>query len=410
MQQWQPPRGVAGAMILGLTLASPAFAGEAKHMEDVIPSLYTEDGVPGVQLQLGGHQPHFTEGALVELNRLNEDITSTLGLLALNSTVSGYTFDMELGVPVRNTESFGPILSERAETLGQNRLNVGCQASRADFRKFEGENIDSLDVVLPHLDNPPPGIGNPPYEVDNVLVDIDLKITQEVYACYATYGILRNLDFGIAVPAVRVSMSADATAVIERNYFLSSTVHNFDPTGASGDSPNSSSSKHAFGLGDVVARLKYNFVQDHGWLPGMGALLQVKTPTGDSKNFLGTGDTRVRLLGIASRSYGIVSPHINLGWEWVSGGNREDNIRYIGGFDFRLHPKITFVTDIVGSYAYSSSAPGKSIVDGAFGVKVNPWRELIIAFNALVPLNKDTGLRPDWVPTLGVEYSFGGPE
>ena len=69
-----------------------------------------------------------------------------LGIFAFNSTVSSYTFDLELGVPVRSTESLGPILSERATTLGARRLNVGFSYNRIDFKRFEGTDLDDITV------------------------------------------------------------------------------------------------------------------------------------------------------------------------------------------------------------------------------------------------------------------------
>src|SRR5690348_3458121 len=54
-------------------------------------------------------------------------VASQLSLLPTASPASGITlrFDPAAGVPVRTTESLGPILSERAETIGKGKLFLG---------------------------------------------------------------------------------------------------------------------------------------------------------------------------------------------------------------------------------------------------------------------------------------------
>jgi hypothetical protein len=38
-------------------------------------------------------------------------------------------------------------------------------------------------------------------------------------------------------------------------------------------------------------------------------------------------------------------------------------------------------------------------------MKINPWRNLIVLLNVLLPLN-DTGLRDDVTPLVGLEWTF----
>ena len=130
----RPALALAG---MALLLATPP-ARARDNLANTIPSLYGGDGITLAPPTSGfSHAAHFTDEALVELNQLNSSITSNLGHVALSSTVAGYTFDMELGVPVRSTDSFGPILTERAETLGKYKVNVGCEYARVDSRKFK---------------------------------------------------------------------------------------------------------------------------------------------------------------------------------------------------------------------------------------------------------------------------------
>ena len=414
-----PALAVAGLALL-LT-ASPA--GARDNLVNAIPSLYGGDGITLAPPTSGqSHEAHFTAEALTELNELNSSITANLGHIALSSTVAGYTFDMELGVPVRSTNSFGPILTERAETLGKYKLNVGCEYSRVNFKKLNGDDLDNLTVIFPHEDVNGDGVlGSTPtfppdFELDQIAVDLDLEITQDVYACHATVGVLPRLDVGLAIPFLRTKLKADANATIVDNSVISQDPHNFDTDlsdGLQGDQPTSSVRGDSGGIGDVLLRAKYNFLRHDDWLtwlPDLAALGEVKFETGNEDDLLGTGDTRLRIELVASRPYGIVAPHVNVGWEYVPNHTEFNNFRYAAGFDLRVHERVTLVTDFLGALAYDTDEPGNHIVDFAVGAKANLWRSLLFILNFTVPINQNEGLRTNFIPSVGLEYTFGGPE
>jgi hypothetical protein len=48
---------------------------------------------------------------------------------------------------------------------------------------------------------------------------------------------------------------------------------------------------------------------------------------------------------------------------------------------------------------------GDDLLTASIGVKVNPWKNLLLLGNVLVPLN-DTGVRASVIPTIGLEISF----
>jgi hypothetical protein len=75
----------------------------------------------------------------------------------------------------------------------------------------------------------------------------------------------------------------------------------------------SSVSGSASGLGDVVLRGKYNFL-DPAKGSGVAVALDLRVPTGDEANFLGTGVTQAKLYAIGSWALNKWSPHFNLGY------------------------------------------------------------------------------------------------
>jgi hypothetical protein len=66
-----------------------------------------------------------------------------------------------------------------------------------------------------------------------------------------------------------------------------------------------------------VLRTKYRFVDGGGG--GLAAGLDLRLPSGDKENLLGTGGVQTRLLLIASSEVGRISPHVNFGYTFSSG-------------------------------------------------------------------------------------------
>ena len=72
------------------------------------------------------------------------------------------------------------------------------------------------------------------------------------------------------------------------------------------------------GLGDVVLRGKYNFHK------GFAGAFDIRLPTGDEEELLGSGATQIKLLLIARGKkydvfYGGLHPHLNIGYTYSTG-------------------------------------------------------------------------------------------
>jgi hypothetical protein len=142
-------------------------------------------------------------------------------------------------------------------------------------------------------------------------------------------------------------------------------------------------------------------------VPDMAFLVELKLPTGDEERLLGTGGTNVTGLLVASRTYARwFTPHVNLGYEINTKDTRESAIRYALGFDARVLPELTLAAGIIGRAKPDGSGTGDHIVDLSLGVKWNPIKSLILRTNVQIPLDKNSGLRADFIPTVGIEYIF----
>lgn len=404
--RWQRVRrlvalAVGAACLLGS--AGPAGAGD---LRDTVRNLYGGDGII---LQPTGHAPHFTVSSLQGLDTLNSALASSLGLFAFNSAVSGFTFDVERGLPVRTQESFGPLLADRAPTLGQGKLNVGLSYTRIDFTTFQGKSLKHLGITFHHEDSNRDGtLGPTPtfpfdFETDAIHVNLRLRVEEDVFALFGTYGLTAAWDVGVVVPIVRVRLRADAEASIVRQASNSERIHQFGP---GSDSPTSGGGGEETGIGDVVLRTKYNFLKGDPVWPDLAVVGEVKLPTGSASDLLGTGETNVKALLVASRAFGIWTPHTNLGFELSTEGSSQYNLRYILGVDARLLPSLTAAAEILGRWEPWGDGIGDHTADLAVGLKWNLYRSLLLSGNVQIPLNRNEGLRADVIWSVGLEYTF----
>ncbi|MGH7317108.1 MAG: transporter, partial [Candidatus Rokuibacteriota bacterium] len=198
-------------------------------------------------------------------------------------------------------------------------------------------------------------------------------------------------------------LRAVGDATIIRNSPVSQIVHNFGPN----SSPSHvSGGGDKTGIGDILLRTKYNFLRNAGAWPDLAVLGQVKLPSGDPDNLLGTGETNFLPMLVASKTYGFLTPHVNAGYELTTGPREHDNLRYIVGADARLHPRVTFATDLLGRWEPNRKGNGSHLVDMAFGLKWNPVGSFLVGGYAQIPLNRDKGLRADVIWSLAAEYIF----
>ncbi|PYO33716.1 MAG: hypothetical protein DMD86_10295 [Candidatus Rokuibacteriota bacterium] len=208
------------------------------------------------------------------------------------------------------------------------------------------------------------------FEQDVVQATINLSITEDVYTVFATYGITRHWDVGLVIPIIHINVRAVADATVIRNSPISQFVHNFGPD----SSPSHvTAGGETTGIGDILVRTKYNFLRNEGAWPDLAGLLQVKLPSGNPDDLLGTGHTNFLPMLVASKTYAFITPHLNVGYEMTTGPRSDDNLRYIAGFDLRLHPRLTFASDVLGRWEPNGTGTGDNIVDLALGLKWNPF-------------------------------------
>lgn len=442
---------VAGAM--SITLVGMADPLEAQGLRSQIGQLFIfgdgddplflsgsadPNNPTGVQV----HGDHFVPAAVGSNGRLigflTNAIAQNVASIPLNATSGGVTFRIEAGVPVATSTSPGPILGERSQTLGAGRMLIGGSLNRLSFQSLRGIPLDNMRLTFTHENSDFPNcnqvfgddcskFGVPSFENDVIDLDLNLNLDVTAFLFSITYGLTDRIDLGVAVPVVSTSFRGHSQAQIVP--FGAGPVNHF--FGGTPENPVLSASRtidgSATGLGDIVARVKFAVTEREA--VRFGFLGDIRLPTGDEEDLLGSGEVFVRALGIVSAEIGGFSPHLNVGYAYRGGEIFNDAFLTTLGFSQMLAPWATLALDFVSELQVgqsrlevpepvlmdapfrrtirTSNIPNRrdDLASGSIGFKFATPAGVNVITNAIAPLNQG-GLRPGLAWMIGAEYSF----
>lgn len=393
-----------------------------------------------VQLDGTTHAAHFNSAFQSDFRLVNIALATQLASIPLPSPASGFTyrFDEGTGTFVRSTQSFGPILTDRGETIGRGRVAFGYTYQFFSFDHLDGVPLVQVPAVFRH-DNFELGGGR----TDVIATENVIDATVSQFTGAVTYGITDRLDIALAVPVVQTKLSLISNATIQRlgtgtnksiHYFLDDAA-----IGGYGTTNQYFSEGSAAGLGDLLLRLKGTLMREA--TRAFAAGVDLRMPTGDEQNLLGAGAPGVRPFAAFSASMGRFAPHANLAYQWngesVLGGDvglgeeadLPDNFFYAAGTDFSVTNQFSVIIDLIGqrvlnsprlftrSLALSGPAGSATLPDiflesgsywtanAALGMKANVAARLLIAFNLKFAVT-DGGLSDRVTPLVGLEWAF----
>jgi hypothetical protein len=429
-----------------LASASPAHAQDpynvtvnVTELSRIFTELYGPDGlvVNSLASLTGGvsHSAHFNSGFESEFSQFGTALTGQIVSLPLPAPASGFTyqFDSGLGVFTRSTSSFGPILAERADTIGARRVSIGFAYQRLAFDSIENIDLQSVPAVFTH-DNAELRGGRE--DVITTVNSIDSEVSRS--AAFITYGVTNDLDVSIAVPYITTDIVVTSDATVRRIGTTIPEIHFFRTVDDSiGDRRIYTAFGHASGIGDITIRMKQAIKKSPR--NGIALGLDLRLPTGDENNLLGTGAPAVQPFAAWSATYGTFAPHINLGYQWNGSSTLAGDIEagvsedlpdvavYALGAVVAMHPRVTLALDVLGRYIIDSprvhledfvALDGHSVypniafdtgsineLSSAVGLKINVAGRLLLNTNLLMRLNSG-GLRDKISPLVGVEYAF----
>jgi hypothetical protein len=437
-------RAVGCLLAVGL-LATPAAAQtRPSRLASVFNELFGPNGLvvnsEDVLPDGSTHSAHFNSTFQSNFSQFNIALAGQLTSLPLPSPASGFTyrFDPGTGTFIRSTRSFGPILTDRAETIGRGRFAFGFNFQFYSFDQLEGIDLTAVPAVFTHDDA---HLGGGRRDVVTTRSSIDLSVGQWIGAL--TYGLTDQLDVSLAVPIVHTTLHVVSAAQIERlGTEGSPTIHFFrDPDAPDGIGRHRSfeAGGSASGLGDMVVRAKAAVLRQGP--RGLAIGLDARMPTGDERNLLGSGALGLKPFAAFSGAFGRVAPHLNLAYQWngssvlagdVATGEKADlpdQFLYAFGADVGVTDRFSMTIDWLGRRAmdsprvqlrdFNAVGPNRTAVfddieiyresfwasSGAVGFKTNVRGSLLIDVNLRFTLGTN-GLSDKVTPLVGIEYSF----
>lgn len=426
------------AAVLATTLLAGAATLSGQDLRTRIGTELFTFGTCGEPLCLAGslgagHGLHFIpadqQGSTSILQFLGNSIGASVGNAPITSASSGTTFEFVNGAPVKTSTSSGPIFGERAQTLGRGQFYIGMNVTQMHFERLRGIPVNDVEFFFTHQDVAPlDTLGSPLFENDVIQVQVAMNVNLLVSEFVASYGLVDGIDLSVAVPVVRTSIEARSVATILPFSGIGSSPHFFGGTASNPvTTAVATTAGAATGIGDVATRLKINVTQTKGF--GTALLFEGRFPTGDANNFLGSGSFSGRGTLVASATFGLVSPHANLGYVFRDGDLQNNSIVANFGFDQLVASNITMAFDLLSEWQvgpsklvipppvqYQAPYPHSQIVSNipnqrdnfassSVGFKFTTQRGIVIVTNALFPL-RNSGLQPSVVWSGGLEYSF----
>ncbi len=445
-------RRASVAAVLSVTVtilaAPPPSSAQSQERPPTLSTLFEDIFGPrglvlnsdDVQLDGTNHAAHFNSAFQSEFRLMNVALTSQLATVPLPSPASGFTyhFDAATGTFMRSTRSFGPILAERGETIGLGKIAFGYTYQFFSYDHLDGVPITNVPALFTH-DNPEAGGGR----ADVVATVNTIEATVAQYTGALTYGITDRIDLSLAVPVVRTRLSLLSNATIHRIGTGSNLgVHFFrdpDAIDGYGSTRQFFSESSAAGIGDLVARAKGTVMREGARALAVG--LDMRMPTGDEQNLLGSGAMGLKPFAAFSTSLGAFAPHANVAYQWngkslIAGSVREsrkadlpDQFTYALGADVLVAPRLSVIVDLFGQRVINSprltvtssvrtGVAGSVTLDdiqfvnesywsaaGSFGMKGNVASRMLVTFNLRFAL-ADGGLTDRLAPLLGVEWAF----
>lgn len=364
----------------------------------------------------------------------NSAIATQVSQLPLATSSSGTVVLYRNGVQ-ETIDNLGPILTDRARTVGRHQLFLSFTASQFFFTDIDGINLAKVPFSYKAIssDN-----SSAIYTSENL--NIHFKINQ--YVSIATFGVTDKLDVSMILPAERVSIGSATGDTTEYLVNIKSNMGSAFPVGPA-YAPGIAS-----GIGDITFAAKYNIkTLEHA---AFSAGLNVRTPTGDDRNYLGSGAWGTNPYGVFSYYFSRLSPHVRLGYQWNSETELNPNLvrpgsnlalpggmQYDLGADYAVIKHLTIAADLMGdqylnaarltpstsSLTYDnpvgSSKPTTTVAlpsvtsvnssywinDISAGLKWEPYKTFILSGNVLFQLN-NVGMRARPTPLLGISYQF----
>jgi hypothetical protein len=388
------PKGLVIVLVLGLCLLGGSKRVEAQPLLGQLATLRTE------QRPSGEFVPDPAAAAATTSTVAGLFLVE-LGTLPVSSSSAGFVYRLrpDLGVFERASNAFGPFFTERALTSGRGQISFGLSYQYASFGSLQGGDLQG--GTFPTNAERTAGTIDP-FSVDT----LKLELVSSSVLPFVSYGVTDKLTVGSVVPIVSVRFSGQRMRTVNGASSLQSTQ-----------------SGSATGLGDIVMNGRYLLAGTGGRGVAVGADLRL--PTGNQLELLGTEDVSGRVLGVGSWEDGQLAVHVNGGFG-LGGVSRE--VFWNTATTFAVLPRVTVVGELMGRYLtqltrvndvyqphpvlagvetmrWLPSDRGLHTMFVVTGAKWNWTRSWLLNTNLLIRLT-EVGLRARVTPSISIDYAF----
>jgi outer membrane protein OmpA-like peptidoglycan-associated protein len=161
------------------------------------------------------------------------------------------------------------------------------------------------------------------------------------------------------------------------------------------------------GMGDGVARVKWNFLSSETYALRLSAIASVTLPTGDKDKGLGTGKSDPGFAIALDKEYGIVTWHATLGYLKRQEENTDNQVFYGGGVEYMPIQNLSLITEASG-YAWTAQVPGRDdstrvMVGGRY--YIGDWASLTLGYGSWGAGNGPSS--PNYMYMAGVTVGLG---
>ncbi len=364
--------------------------------------------------------PQFAQLGLAPLGpAFANTVASTYPIASASSSVT-YAYNPAFDTLERRRGVLGPILGERAETLGRGQVNFWVSYSFVHLDTINAKPLDDL-VNAPKVQGRllflpvPGGVRLQDGRVTTFLpvrVSVDIDVTAHIATPSLTYGVTPDLDVSATLPVLRTSLHLGARTRVPDPRLPQFTLPPGDPAAGTDDR---SASATSAGVGDLLLRTKY--VLHRGAPANLAAGLGLSLPSGRRDDFQGTGTTRVQPMLIASRTVrDRVELLANAGVDFDANDVDRSILRWAAGGTAAVAEPLTAAIVFLGRHELAAQSDRirvpfftqierNDLFDFSAGLRWRFTAAGVISLNALIPLNRQ-GLRADVIPTAELEFTF----
>lgn len=384
---------VTAGVCAALMVSAPLRAQET--VSDVVGFLVTNQAVVTADFEKDAAAAEAARATIARA--LLVDLTSVP--LATASSGFLYRLNPQLGTVERATESFGGFFVERALTAGAGRASFGVSATTFEFDRLNGRSLTDGSLVT---------VANrfrdeaEPFDTES----LTLHIRSSTMTLFGSVGLTDRIEIGVAVPLVRLEVDGQRNNVYRGSTFLQ----------ASGTAT-------ASGVADIAIRAKVTALAQPGG--GLAVAGEVRLPTGDPDNLLGTGSTSIRVIGIGSLERGPFALHGNAA---IVQGGVSSELDFGGAASLAVHPRLTLSGELltrrvselhdidlvsaphptiagVDTFRLAAGEQAGMLANAVAGVKWNVTHTMVLGGHLSWALT-NWGLTAPITPTLAFEYAF----